>query len=155
MHSWPNAPSTFPLPHVKSIPDIHTHFWPDAIQPSLFLRQVHFRCFIGLATVVGQSPIMYFPRSMCLSLSFLTLYISVRSLCLIICYPPFVSLSHPQFPVSIHPCLIYLYSISPSTLFSYPIHSLRTIPDRSDQPNPYHTHTCINTLVTSCCSPVW
>ena len=33
----PDAPSTFPLPRVKSIPDIHTQSSrPDAIQPSLF-----------------------------------------------------------------------------------------------------------------------
>ena len=64
------------------------------------------------------------------------------------------SMSHPQFPVSVYPCFIYLYSLPPSTLFSYSIHFLRPIPDRSDQPNPYHTRTCINTLVTSCCSSV-
>ena len=29
--SRPNAPSTFPLPRVKSIPDIHTHSRPNAI----------------------------------------------------------------------------------------------------------------------------
>ena len=82
---------------------------------------------------------------MCPSLSFLALYISVsllsavRFLCLIIHYPPFVSLSHPQFPVSIHPQFIYLYSILPSTLLCYSILTLRLIPDRSDYPNPYHT----------------
>ena len=64
------------------------------------------------------------------------------------------SMSHPQFPVSVYPCFIYLYSLPPSTLFSYSIHFLRPIPDRSDQPNPYHTRTCINTLVTRCCSSV-
>ena len=30
MHPQPNAPSTFPLPRVKSIPDTHTHSQPDA-----------------------------------------------------------------------------------------------------------------------------
>ena len=64
------------------------------------------------------------------------------------------SMSHPQFPISVYPCFIYLYSLPPSTLFSYSIHFLRPIPDRSDQPDPYHTHTCINTLVTRCCSSV-
>ena len=28
------------------------------------------------------------------------------------------SMSHPQFPISIYPCFIYLYSIPPSTLIS-------------------------------------
>ena len=46
------------------------------------------------------------------------------SLCLIVHYPSFVPLSHPQFPISVNPCLIYLYSISPSTLLSYPVLSL-------------------------------
>ena len=64
------------------------------------------------------------------------------------------SMSHLQFPVSVYPCFIYLYSLPLSTLFSYSVHFLRPIPDRSDQPNPYHTRTCINTLVTSCCSSV-
>ena len=44
-----------------------------------FLHQVYSQCLIGLMTVVGRSPITYLPRSMCLSLSFLTLYISVCS----------------------------------------------------------------------------
>ena len=64
------------------------------------------------------------------------------------------SMSHPQFPVSIYPCFIYLYSLPPLTLFSYSVHFLRPIPDHSDQPDPYHTHTCINTLVTRYCSSV-
>ena len=80
------------------------------------LHQVYSQRLIGFATAVGQSLIAYLPRSMRLSLPFLALYISVHSLCLIIRYPPFVSLSHPQFPISVHPRFIYLYSIPPSTL---------------------------------------
>ena len=34
------------------------------------------------------------------------------------------SMSHPQFPVSVYPCFIYLYSLPPSTLFSYSVHFL-------------------------------
>ena len=49
------------------------------------------------------------------------------------------SMSHPQFPISVYPCFIYLYSLPPSTLFSYSVHFLRPISDRSDQPDPYHT----------------
>ena len=49
---------------------------------------------------------------------------------------------------------IYIYFIPLSTLLYYPILSLRLIPDCSDHSNPYHTHVCINTLVTSCCSSV-
>ena len=40
----------------------------------------------------------------------LSIYLYV-SLCLIIRYPSFISLSHPQFPISIHPYFIYLYPI--------------------------------------------
>ena len=70
------------------------------------LRQVDSRCLIGLATAVGQSPIAYLPRSMCLSLSFLALYISVHS-----------SMSHHSLLFVCFLCLI-LSSPSPSTLVS-------------------------------------
>ena len=95
----------------------HPHSFPTRCHSTFtLLCQVYSWHLISLATVVGRSPIVYLPCSMRLSLSFLAHYISVRSLCLIIRYPPFVSLSHPQFPVSVHPRFIYLYSIHPSTL---------------------------------------
>ena len=63
----------------------------------------------------------------------------------------YVPLSHHSLPSARFLCLI-LSSLSPSTLvssifipylhrpyFSYFIHSLRPIPDRSDQPDHYHT----------------
>ena len=122
-HSQPNTPSAFPLHCIKSIPDIHTHPQPDAIQPSLFLHQVHSQQFIGLMTVVRQSPITYLPHSICSSLSFLALYISVPSpVCCTFSYTSLFTtlcsfpLSHPQFPISTYPCFIYLYSILLSTL---------------------------------------
>ena len=95
-------------------------------QPSLFLHQVYSQHFIGLATALGQSLIAYLPHLICPSLSFLTLYISVsllstvRFLCLIICYPLLVSLSHPQFPVSVYPRFhlsLFLTSINLILLF--------------------------------------
>ena len=55
------------------------------------LCQVYSQRLIGLVTAVGRSPITYLSHSMHLSLSFLTLYISVCSLCLIARYPSFVS----------------------------------------------------------------
>ena len=105
------------------------------------LRQVYSRHFIGLATAVGQSPIAYLPRSMCLSPSFLApyIYVPLRSSVTSLTTLHSFSMSQPQFPVSVYPCFIYLYSLPPSTLFSYSVHSLRPIPDRSDQPNHYHT----------------
>ena len=112
----------------------------NAFRPSLFLRQPHSQRFIGLATVVRRSPIAYLSRSMCLSPSFLAPYIyvplhsSVTSLATLRSF----SMFHPQSPVSVYPCFIYLYSLPPSTLFSYSVHFLRPIPDRSDQPDPYH-----------------
>ena len=70
----------------------HPHSFPTRhLSTFTLLRQVYSRCLIGLATAVGWSPIVYLPRSMRLSLSFLALYISVRSLCLITHYPSSVS----------------------------------------------------------------
>ena len=90
----------------RQVDSQHPHLFPTrCLLTFTLLRQVYSQCFIGLVTAVGRSPITYLPRSMRLSLSFLALYISVRSLCLIIRYPPFVL------------CLI-LSSPSPSTLFS-------------------------------------
>ena len=71
------------------------------------LCQIYSRCFIGLATAVGQSPIAYLPRSMRLSPSFLAPYI---------CFL-YVPLSHHSLPSARFPCLI-LSSPSPSTLVS-------------------------------------
>ena len=68
------------------------------------LCQIYSRRFIGLATVVGRSPIAYLPRSMRHSLSFLALYISVHS-----------SMSHHSLPFVCFLCLI-LSSPSPFTL---------------------------------------
>ena len=154
-HSQPNAPLTSPLPRVKSIPDTYTHSRPDAFRPSLFLHQSHSRRFIGLATAVGRSLIAYLPRLMRLSLSFLALYISV-------CF----SMSHHSLPFVCFLCLI-LSSPSPSTLVSsifipYLRRPSLVIPYISYDPfpivqiNPIITtpRTCINTLSTSCCSSV-
>ena len=123
----------------------------DSRQPHSFLTQclstftplcqVYSRRLIGLATAVGQSPIAYLPRSMCHSLSFLALYIyvplcsSVTSLATLCSF----SMSYPQFPVSVYPRFIYPYSYLCRPYFSYPVHSLRPIPDCSDHPDHYHT----------------
>ena len=87
----------------------HPHSFPTRrLSTFTLLCQVYSRHLIGLTTVVGRSPIAYLSRSMCHSLSFLTLYISVCSLlCLIIRYPPFVSLSH-------HPLPSFRFSVSSS-----------------------------------------
>ena len=70
----------------------HPHSFPTQHHSTFtLLCQVYSRCLIGLVTAVGQSPIAYLPCLMCLSLSFLTLYISVCSLCLIARYPLSVS----------------------------------------------------------------
>ena len=70
-----------------------------------FLCQVHSQHFIGLATAVGQSPVTYLPRSMCLSLSFPALYISVCS----------STSANPGFRHSNHStqCLLNLYHHHP------------------------------------------
>ena len=105
------------------------------------LHQVYFRRSIGLATAVRQSPIVYLPRSMHHSLSCLALYIyvplrsSVTSLATLCSF----SMPHPQFPISVYSCFIYLYSYLRRPYFSYSVHFLRPIPDRPDHPNHYHT----------------
>ena len=80
------------------------------------LRQVYSRRLIGLMTADGQSPIAYLPRSMRPSLSFLALYIYVSLLSVVrssvtsLATLHSFSMSHPQFPISVNPCFIYLYS---------------------------------------------
>ena len=98
----------------------HPHSFPTqcSFNLSSSSRQVYSRCLIGLATAVGRSPIAYLPRLMHLSPSFLAPYIyvplcsSVTSLATLRSF----SMSHPQFPVSIYPCFIYLYSLPPPPL---------------------------------------
>ena len=103
MHSRPNAPSTFPLPRVKSIPNIYTHSQPDIFRASLLCV----KSIPDISSVLRLwSPIAYLPCSMRLSLSFLALYISVHS-----------SMSHHSLPFVCFLCLI-LSSPSPSTPIS-------------------------------------
>ena len=119
------------------------------------LHQVYSRRLIGPATAVRQSPIAYLPRSMCLSLSFLALYISVRS-----------SMSHHLLPFVCFLCLI-LSSPSPSTLVSSIFILISVDPTLVIPYIPYDPflivqiipiittpRTCINTLSTRCCSSV-
>ena len=133
-HSFPTRRFRPSLLCVKSIPDVSSVSQ---------LRSGEARSHTSLARCVlvlpFSLPIYMFP--LCSSVTSLA---TLRSF----------SMSHPQFPISVYPCFIYLYPLPPSTLFSYSVHFLRPIPDRSDQPDPYHTHTCINTLVTRCCSSV-
>ena len=82
------------------------------------LRQVYSRCFIVLATAVGRSPIMYLPRSMCLSPSFLAPYIYVSSmfLCHITRYPLlvfYVSSSVPHLRLPLFQLSLFLTSVDP------------------------------------------
>ena len=84
---------------LRQVDSRHPHsFLTRCLSTFTLLHQVYCRCLIGLATAVGQSPIMYLPHSMRLSLSFLALYISVHSLCLITHYPSSVSSISPSVP---------------------------------------------------------
>ena len=117
-HSRPDAPSTSPLPRIKLIPDKHTHSRPDVFRPSLLCVKVYSQRFIGLATAVGQSLIAYLPRSMRLSLSFLAPYIYVSSmfLCYITRYPPlvfYVSSSVPRLRLPLFHLSLFLTSVDP------------------------------------------
>ena len=92
----------------------HPHLFPtQCLSTFTLLHQVYSRCLIGLTTAVGRSLIMYLPRSMCLSLSFLALYISVCSLCPITHYPLFVS-SVSSSVSCLHPPLFHLSLFHPS-----------------------------------------
>ena len=126
-HSFPTQRSFDLFSSSRQVDSRHPHSFPTR-RLSTFTpwHQVYSQRFIGLATAVGRSPIVYLPHSIHHSLSFLTLYIyvplcsSVTSLATLCSF----SMSHPQFPVSVYPCFIYLYSLPPSTLFSYSIHFL-------------------------------
>ena len=125
--SRPDAHSTFTLPHIKSIPNIHTHSWPDVASVSQ-LQSGKARSHTSLAWCV------------LVRLSLLPIYMFL-----------YVPLSHHSLPSAHFLCLI-LSSPSPSTLvssiftpylhrpyFTYSVHSLRPIPDHSDHPDHYHT----------------
>ena len=135
LHLVDTFPTPIPIPNLT------------LLQPSFpLLHQVYSWWFIGLATVVGQSSITYLPHSICPSLSFLALYIPVLSpvhhtflyvssfatLCSFLCL---ILSSLSPFTL----VFIYLYSIPLLTLLSYPVLSLRLIPNHSDHPDPYHT----------------
>ena len=86
-HSFPTrCHSTFSLSCIKFIPDISL---------ILQLRSGEARSHTSLAQCI----------LVCLFLPSIYLYVP---LCLIVRYPSFVPPSHPQFPISINPCLIYL-----------------------------------------------
>ena len=110
---------------------------------------------------IGRSPIVYLSCSIHPSPSFLALYISVSLLSAVHSSVSSFTTLHSFLYVSSsvpHLCLpsfhlsLFLTSIDP---LCYSILTLQLIPNRSDHPDPYHTCTCINTPVTSCCSSVW
>ena len=106
-HSFPTQ-RTFDLSSSsRQVNSWHPHpFLTRRLSTFTPLRQFYSRCFIGVATAVGQSPIAYLPRSMRLSLSFLAFYISVCS-----------SMSHHSLPFICFLCLILSF-LFPSTLVS-------------------------------------
>ena len=153
----PDAPSTFPLPRVKSIPDIHTHSRPNVFQPSLL-------CVSPIPDVSSVSRLWSgearsrtsLARCILVCLSSLPIYMFL-----------YVPLSHHSLPFTRFLCLT-LSSPSLSTLVSsifipYLHWPSLVIPYISYDPfpivqiNPILTthHTCINTLSTRCCSSVW
>ena len=134
----------------------HPHQFPtQCLSTFTLLRQVYSQRLISLATAVGRSPIVYLPCSMRPSLSFSpSIYL----------YVPYVSSSVTLLSFL---CLI-LSSPSPSTLVSsifilslrWPYFIISYFPYDPFlivQINPIITtpRTCINTLSTSCYSPVW
>ena len=118
-HSFPTQCSFDLSSSSRQVDSRHPHPFPTR-RLSTFtpLCQLYSRRFIGLATAVRRSPIAYLPRSMRHSLSFLALYIYVplRSSVTSLATLRLFSMSHSQFPVSVYPCFIYLYSLPPSPL---------------------------------------
>ena len=103
----------------RQVDSRHPHpFLTQRLSTFTLLRQVYSRHFIGLVTAVGRSPIAYLPHSMRHSLSFLApyIYVPLRSSVTSLATLRSFSMSHPQFPVSVYPCFIYLYSLPPSPL---------------------------------------
>ena len=122
MHSRPDAPSTFPLPRVKSIPDNHTHSRPDAFRPSLLcvksipdvlsvsrLRSGKARSRTSLARCVLACPFS------------LSIYLYLP-LCLTTRYPSFVSSVSSSVP-RLHPpsfsSIFILTSVDPTLVILY------------------------------------
>ena len=107
----------------RQVDSRHPHSFPTQCHLTFtLLRQVYSQRLIGLATAVGRSPIAYPPRSMCLSLPFLILYISVCPLCLIACYPSSVfsvSSSVPPSPLTLVLSIFILTSIDPTLVIPY------------------------------------
>ena len=122
--SW--HPHSFPTQHSFDLSSSSRQV--DSRQPHPFLTwrlstftllcQVYSRRLIGLMTAVGRSPITYLPHSMHPSPSFLApyIYVPLRSFVTSLATLCSFSMSHPQFPVSIYPCFIYLYFLPPSPL---------------------------------------
>ena len=143
--TWPDAPSTCPLPRVSPIPDTHTHSWLDAIQPS----------FSSVKSTPDISLVLQLQLDKARSHTSLTWCVLVHFSSLSICLFPFCPL-YVLYISSFATLLLFLCLVlsspSPSTLvssifipylhwpyFSYSVFSLQPIPDRSDQPDPYHT----------------
>ena len=106
-HSRPDAHSTFTLPCVKSIPDNHTHSRPDAFRPSLL-------CVKSIPDVSSVSRLRSGKAQSRTSLA----------RCVLVCPSSlpiymflYVPLSHHSLPSTRFLCLI-LSSPSPSTLVS-------------------------------------
>ena len=131
-NALPNTPT--PLRLVNAFPTRHSFdlysssHQVNSQQPHSFLtrhlliftplREIYSRRFIGLATAVGRSPIVYLPRSMRLSPSFLAPYIYVSStfLCHITRYPLlvfYVSSSVPRLRLPLFHLSLFLTSVDP------------------------------------------
>ena len=79
--AFPTWRSFDPSSSSRQVDFWHPHSFPTQRHSTFtLLHQVYSWCPIGLATAVGQSPIMYLPHSMHPSPSFLALYIYVSLL---------------------------------------------------------------------------
>ena len=121
-HSRPDAPSTSPLPRVKLIPNKHTHSRPDAFQPSLL-------CIKSIPDVSSVSRLWSGEARSRTSLArcvlacpfSLSIYLYIP-LCLITRYPSFVSSvssSVPRLRPPSFSSIFILTSIDPTLVIPY------------------------------------
>ena len=161
VNAFPTRRSFNLSPSSHQVNSRHPHPFPTrCLSTFTLLRQVYSQHLIGLATVVGRSPITYLPCSMRPSSSFLALYIYVSLLsvvrsCHITHYPLlvfYVSSSVPHLRLPLFHLSLFLTSITPTLVILYiPYDPFPIVQIILIITTP---HTCINTLSTSCCSSV-
>ena len=162
-HSWPDTPSTFPLPCVKSIPNTHTHFQPNThltfpLSCVKSIPNVSLASWLQLGEAWSHTSLAQYVL-VCLSSLSIYLFLLLSAVCSSV--SSFATLHSFLYVSSSVPCLcLPLFHLS---LFYPFVNPTLVIPCFPYDPFPIiqinliltTPCTCINTLVTSCCNPVW